>query len=486
MQSQTRIFSRLVGDFTIPPPAALPTGATVADLIAAMVEARQSGALIVDQDGRPAGIVTERDVVRRVALRCDGGAPVADIMTTPVRTVSTDDYLYTAIAAMRRFGWRHMPVVDPDGRLTGIIERHEALAMAAEQTVRLIDAISHEGSLDGLRAVKAAQVEVADALFADNAPAPEIQQMLTGINRDIHRRVVELRVADMAEDGLGPPPVEFALIIMGSGGRGESYLSPDQDNGFVLDNCPDADHTRIDAWFIELAERLTKDLDAIGFPFCRGYVMATNPVWRKTRDQWRQQILGWGRRRSTVALQLSDIFFDFRACAGRADFVTEMRANITAMLKSSPAFLRALEQEATRFGVALGWFGRLLTEKEKPEHKGEINLKHAGTMPLVTGIRLLAMRAGIEKVGTLARIAALHEAGVLNDDEQDYLSGAFAHITGLLLRRQIADFKGAREVGNYVRRDDLSERERDILVDSLKAIESFQDRIHSEFTGEVF
>ena len=486
MQSQTRIFSRLVGDFTIPSPVAVKATATVGELVAGMVEAKQSGALIVDGEGRPAGIVTERDIVRRVALRREASAPVSDIMTAPVRTVSTGDYLYTAIAAMRRFGWRHMPVVDSHGRLAGIIERHEALAMAAEQTVRLIDAISHEGTLDGLHAVKAAQVEVADALFADHVPAPEIQQMLTGINRDIHRRVVELCVAGMAEEGLGPPPVEYTLIIMGSGGRGESYLYPDQDNGFILDNYPDEDHTGIDGWFIELAGRMTKQLDSIGFPLCRGHVMATNPVWRKTRGQWRDQILGWAGRRSTVAIQLADIFFDFRAAAGRADFATELRRDVLTMLKSTPAFLQALEHEATRFGVALGWFGRLRTETEKPQYKGEVDLKHAGTMPLVTGVRLLAMRAGIEAVGTLARIAALHAAGVLKDDEQDYLRGAFEHITGLLLREQIADFKAGREVGNYVHPDTMSERERDILVDSLKAIDTFQERIHHEFTGEVF
>ena len=486
MQSQTRIFSRLVGELTITPPVVLPADATVAELVARMVEAKQSGALIVGEDGKPAGIVTEHDVVRRVALRCEGSEPVSGVMTSPVRTVSVDDYLYGAIATMRRFGWRHLPVVDGDGRLAGIIERHEALALAAEQTVRLIDAIGHEGTVEGLASVKVAQVEVADALFADHVPAPEIQRILTGINRDMHRRVVEAGIAAMEEDGWGPPPVEFALIIMGSGGRGESYLYPDQDNGFILDDYPDAEHTRIDGWFIELAERMTETLDGIGFPFCKGYVMATNPVWRKTRGQWRQQILGWGRRRSTIAIQLSDIFFDFRAGAGRADFVAELRRGVTAMLKASPGFLRALEQEATSYGVALGWFGRFVTEKQKPEHKGEINLKHAGTMPLVTNIRLLAMKQGIAETGTLERIRLLHEAGVLDNDDQDYLSGAFEHMTGLLLRQQIADFKAGEDVGNYVHPEVLSERERDILVDSLKAVENLQERVHGEFTAEVF
>jgi signal-transduction protein with cAMP-binding, CBS, and nucleotidyltransferase domain len=290
----------------------------------------------------------------------------------------------------------------------------------------------------------------------------------------------------MVDGGWGAPPVDFALIIMGSGGRGENYLYPDQDNGFILDDYPDEDHTRIDGWFIELAERMTKMLDAIGFPFCRGHVMATNPLWRKTRSQWREQLLVWGRRRSTITVQLSDIFFDFRAGAGRAAFVDELRADVTAMLKASPAFLMEMEHEATRWGVALGWFGRFVTEKEKPEHKGKINLKHAGTMPLVTNVRLLALKHGVRETGTLKRIRALHEAGVLKDDEQDYMSGGFNLITSLLLRQQIADYKAGAEVGNYVHPKTLSGRERMLLVISLKAIGKFQERVHHEFTGEVF
>ncbi len=486
MQSQTKIFTRRVGEFTIGAPVVLSRGATVADLLAAMGEAKKSSALIVDDDRQPVGIITERDVVHRVALRCNGSEPVTDIMTSPVQAITDSDYLYAAIAAMRRHGWRHMPVVDGDGRLAGIIERHQALAMAAEQTVRLIGQISHEGTLDGLREVKVAQVAVAKALFEDRVPASEIQQMLTAINRDIHRRVIDLCLAGMEADGRGAPPVAFALIIMGSGGRGENFLYPDQDNGFILDDYPDEEHTRIDGWFIELAERMTAMLNDIGFPYCNGYVMATNPVWRKTRSQWRQQLLAWGRRRSNIVIQLSDIFFDFRAGAGRTEFVRELRSNVTAMLRKSPAFLLEMEREASRHGVALGWFGRFVTEKCKPEHKGEINLKHAGTMPLVTHTRLLALRQGIEVTSTLGRIRRLHEEGVLDRDEQDYLSGAFDHITNILLRQQLDDFEVGKPVAYYVHPDRLSRRERDILIDSLKSIDRFRSRVHHEFTGDAF
>ncbi len=169
---------------------------------------------------------------------------------------------------MRRFGWRHMPVVDGGGRPRGMLDLHDAPAIAGAQTLRHVDRIAHDGSLAGLREIKAAQVDLAEDLFADNVPAPDVQARLTDINRDIHRRVLAGALRDMEAAGYGPPPVDFAAIVMGSGGRGESFLYPDQDNGFILDDYPDARHTEIDAFFIELAERVTQTLDAIGFPLC--------------------------------------------------------------------------------------------------------------------------------------------------------------------------------------------------------------------------
>ncbi len=135
--------------------------------------------------------------------------------------------------------------------------------------------------------------------------------------------------------------------------------------------------------------------------------------------------------------------------------------------------------------VALGLFNRFITERRVEAHRGEINLKFTGTLPLVQAVRILALREGIAETSTLARMAALHGAGVLSDDEHDYLRGAYAHITRLMLRQQIADFKAGNDVSNYVHPKGLSERERDMLVDSFQAIRRLRQQVRAEFTGEI-
>jgi CBS domain-containing protein len=486
MSTQTDIFRRLVSDRLGAPPVLLPPTATVQELIARMREEEATSAVMVDERGGAAGIVTEQDVTRRITLKAGPGTPLSEVMTSPVVTIQSTDYLYHAVAFMRRQGLRHIPVLNEEGQVCGMLSLSEALAFLSEQTMGLIQDLTHEESLDGLKQVKTAQAELADALFDDNVPVPEVQALLTDINRDIHRRILRRQLAAMESSARwGKPPVPFALIILGSGGRGENFLFPDQDNAFILGDYPDADHGRIDAFFIELAERMTKDLDAVGLPLCRGYVMATNPVWRKTQSQWRDQITYWMGSRSTATLRYCDIFFDFAHCFGEASFAVELREFVTEVTQRNPGFLNDMYTIQKDHTVALGWFGRLLTEDpEKAGAKGLINLKYRGTIPLVEAARLLALRHGVPATSTLGRLEWLRAKEKIDADQYDYLTGGLNHVTRLLLRQQLADFAAGQKVTNFVPKNSLSRRERDYLVDCFRAVRDLRGRLSSEFSGE--
>lgn len=486
--SRTAIFSKLARDFMRPAEEILAVrpGTSCEDMIRGLAAARATCAVIVDAAARPVGIVTERDIALRIAYRVPGETPVERVMTSPVVTVRRRDYLYHAIALMRRHGLRHMPVVDAEGRLAGLLFLHDALAAADDQLMRQIDRLTHEGTLEGLREVKAAQVELAEDLFADKLPAPEIQQLLTRINNDIYRRLGEATLAQMAAEGWGQIPVAGCAIVMGSGGRGESFLFPDQDNGIIIADYPDERHGQVDAFYRELAERLCRDLDAVGIPYCNGYCMAVNPLWRKSLSQWIEQITLWGRKSNFVAIRLSDIFFDFQPVWGRHDLAIELRHRITALVRNNHRFLRQMFQDKVGHNVALGFFGGFVTEKEKRDHRGQVNLKLTGTIPLVGAVRLLALREGVEETPTLERIRALAERGTLRKGEAANLAHAFDVVTGVLLSKQIVDYRAGQPVTYYVDPERLTKGERADLLDALRTIDGLRKRVHLEFTGQIF
>ena len=486
---QTAVFSRKVTEIMRDAPLTVPPGTPCGEVVQRLRTTGATGATgatVVDGDGRPIGIVTERDVARRIAFEIDPATAVEQVMTAPLRTIPHDEYLFHAIERMRRHDLRHMPAVDHDGRLVGMVNLIDALVLAAGRLMSRIQLLTDEGTVDSLRKIKKAQARLAEELLEDNLPAPEVLAFLTRVNNDIYRRIVNMAIRDMEAGGWGRPPVRFAVIVMGSGGRGENYLFPDQDNGFILEDYPDAEHNRIDKYFIELAERMTRDLDAVGIPFCNGYCMAVNPLWRKTLSQWIEQVELWGRKRNFVAIRLSDIFFDFQPVWGDVELAGTLRREVTRIIGANHFFLQQMYAKEKDHNVALSFFGNIITEKDNKEHKGKVNLKHTGTLPLVEAIRLLSLRAGITETSTLGRIAALHRAGAMEDGEHDNLSGAFHLLTDILIRRQISDFLDGKKVGYHLNPDKLKKRRRKRLVEALKDIDDLRDRVKAEFTGDVF
>jgi len=223
----------------------------------------------------------------------------------------------------------------------------------------------------------------------------------------------------------------------------------------------------------------------VGFEYCHGNVMATNPVWRKTLSEWRMQTAAWLGKSQGLSLRYCDIFFDFACVYGSGELARVLREHVTT-LSPRPFFLREMFKVDEEHGVALGLFDRLKPDPVAGPNQGKLNLKLTGTLPLVGAIRIMALRDRIEDTGTLDRISGLHARGVLDDDEQDYLCGAYGHISAMLLRQQLEDYRAGLSPGNHVPPEALSERERDMLVDSFKAIRALRSRLREELTGEIF
>ncbi|NBC31649.1 MAG: CBS domain-containing protein [Alphaproteobacteria bacterium] len=468
-----------------PPPPAVPATAAWRDLAAVLVRAPAAEVVLVDASGILAGLIAGADLTRRLAGGTAPDTPLSSLAAKPAALARPDEPLAQAVGRLHRTGARRLLVVDRDVRPAGLLDLADALALLSHPLPDLVGRFVQDGSPTSLQAVKAAQRDLVDMLMAEGGSAPAIQAVLTEINNDLHRRIVEAELEEMAIAGWGAPPVGLTMIIMGSGGRGENYLGPDQDNGFILDDYDDARHNAIDPFFIELAERVTQTLDRVGFPLCRGNVMATNPVWRKTLTQWQRQVNAWLRTRNAITVRLCDIFFDFRPVQGDPARADALRDFVTERLKDNHPFLAAMYENTAGHAVAVDRLGRFVTEKEDLSHRGHINLKYMGTVPLVETVRLAALKAGVAATSTLDRLAGLYDKGEIDFDEFDALQAAFGQITLVLLQRQLADAKAGEAVSNFVDPNTLTRRQRGELTDALAAIRRYRDRVRGDFTAPL-
>ena len=455
-------------------PPALSAETPLAQAIAAMAAARASAVLALDGAGRAIGILTEQDIARRVVFQLGPDAPLAAVMTAPLIACTPDEGLWRAIALLRQHGLRHLPVIGPDGRCLGMLHRAEALAAVSGGLLSHLEALSGD-----VAAIKAAQAGIARALLAEGLSAEAVVRLVNGINLDLHRRILAETLADH-----GPAPVPFTLLVMGSLGRGESLLTPDQDNGLMLQDYPDQDHNAVDAWFRPFTEDFNQRLDQAGFPLCPGGIMARNPLWRKTARQWRDQMGIWSNRRAGAALLFGDIVFDFRPVQGGEAEAASLRQHLAGLLASRPAWLAAMAAQNSGLQVGLTLLGGFADDEPGPGSRTDLKLH--GLMPLVAATRLLALRDGVTETGTSQRISALAARGSIAAREAGALQAAFALLLDVVLRQQLADHAAGHRPGNLVDTAAMPKDARQALREALKAVRSFSRSSFAGFTGEIW
>jgi CBS domain-containing protein len=134
-------------DYCAANPASVPLTATAADAIQAMINRRMGGAAVVDEHGIVAGFFSERDVMTRVVLsgRDPHTVPITEVMTAPVIMATRSTSIAEATAVMINHQKRHLPVVEDDGRLIGILSiRHVLERKVDELTLQIIESAGIE------------------------------------------------------------------------------------------------------------------------------------------------------------------------------------------------------------------------------------------------------------------------------------------------------------------------------------------------------
>ena len=131
--------------------AAVDLDASVADAIHKMLDHHVGAVAVVDSDYRVAGIFTERDVLRKLALsRLDPHATsVRDLMTTPVEMATRDTGPGEALSIMLERHFRHLPVADDRGKLLGILSIRNLLEWRVDDLSRELASLEQYVSNDG-------------------------------------------------------------------------------------------------------------------------------------------------------------------------------------------------------------------------------------------------------------------------------------------------------------------------------------------------
>ena len=435
------VFEKQLADVMSAPPVIVSKTTTLRSAAQQMVE-QDIGALLIGVPGEAAeGIVTENDLLRVAA---SGGinldtAAVAEFMSAPVESMRFDEMLYRALGRMDRTGHGHLCVVDKYGAPVGMVSQQDLLQHRARGPDMLNDALAEARDAPSLAEAYAQVTPVAARLLSEELGGTDIARVVSSELRGMTRRATELCIAAMEADGHGRPPADWCVIVLGSGGRGESLLGADQDNA-LIHTGNDAD----DDWFAEFGRRLADLLDTGGIPRCKGDVMVSNPQWRGSLSDWNSRINDWLRRANPQDLLRVDIFFDLMSVAGNTELARRVHTEAVFAASKSPAFLGLLAQSTRSVAPRFSLLGRL------PVEEGRTNLKRDGLLPLVSLARTLALKVGSRSRATPERLRDAAAAGRLGERDAVRLIELHALLLTLTLRQQLDDLNEGIPVGNGV------------------------------------
>ncbi|HRD77010.1 MAG TPA: DUF294 nucleotidyltransferase-like domain-containing protein, partial [Hyphomicrobiaceae bacterium] len=428
-------YRHTVGDVMSAPPLWAEPTASVADALRLLLERRVSSVLVRDQSGAP-GIATERDLIRAIAR--DGAAAltrsVSEVATRPLQSIPVETYVYRAIGRLDRLDFRHLAVADQGGEIIGIVTTRNLLRHRARTAIALGDEIDAAESVGALAAAWAKVPAVARALIDEDVDPRIISNVISTEVCAMTRRAAEIAANRMRDVGRGEAPCRYAVLVLGSGGRGESLLAADQDNAIVFEHGdPDGSEDR---WFAELATVMAEYLDTAGIPFCKGGVMAKSAKWRQSVAGWHATVDTWVRRQKPEDLLNVDIFFDAAVVAGDEGLGDEVIAYAFARAHDARDFQMQMTELARRWQPPFTLFGNFKTGPE-----GRVDLKLGGLLPIFTAARVLALKHAIRARSTPERLRNFAATTGASETDIETLIGAQGVILKAMISQQLVDIE---------------------------------------------
>ncbi len=310
-------------------------------------------------------------------------------------------------------------------------------------------------------------------------------KIISEFHLSIQRRCIELTEQEMIADGLGKAPANYTFIIMGSGSRKEMLINPDQDNGIIIDDTPAMQTDEGKQWFAEFCQRVNTHLDEIGYPSCSGEIMASHIAFRKTLSQWQQQISHVINFPTKKAARWANIFLDFDTLYGDEELAIRLRKHIETELTTHQQLLRLMVEDDAEGQPPLGWFNRLITERDK-EGKAKIDIKRNGLRIIADITRIYALKYNINDRSTVDRLTALVRQGIFTADFIQSITVSFEELLDLLLDHQIQQLRNKSTIDKLIIPASLPPLHHESLRMAMLAIKRFQEKLQTEFDTLIF
>jgi CBS domain-containing protein len=440
------------------------------------------GSVIIERARLPIGIITDKDLRSKIATgQFSIDVDVKQVMSTPVITVAENLSVAEAQIMMLKYNVGHL-CVTTDGtvhsEIKGIISEHDIVVAQANNPGVLLKQCKRASKSNDLRIIREKLTDLIQQSLDKSIPINHLCSIAGEINTAISRRAIELALEKMDT----PPPCQFSWLSMGSQGRKEQLLLTDQDNFIVFEDVSEKQYETVKSYFLQLAERVTKTLNKVGYEYCPANMMASNPLWCKSLTDWKKQFNLWINAPGDNGILMCSIFFDYDLVYGEESFVDKLTQNIFDNTHKNEIFFAYLGADAIKSPPPLGFFKQFIVENDG-ENKDSFDIKARALMPLIDAGRLLALNKETRNVNnTYLRFKKLAELEPQNEELYEACADAF--LTLLTFRTEEGLLNETS--GRYLNLKELSKLDKVKLKNCFSPIQGIQELIKTRFQLTYF
>ncbi len=441
---------------------------------------RRGYVLVLDENKKPIGIVTDLDLrIKVVSAGKEVHGPVKEIMSSPLITLSQEAMSYEGILLMFRKKVNYLGVTDGDGTVVGIVSLDKLLNDQAKSPFIFIQSINYDNRAEELL-LKWSQIpRIIESLIDRGTRSEIINQIVSAVSDAITYNIIRRALRE-----LGPPPANFVFAALGSEGRKEQTLATDQDNAIIYADVPVKRRELVREYFINLGSRVSDELNEVGFEYCKGNLMAKNPKWNHSLSHWKQNYHKWISEPFGDHLNVSSTFFDCRAIYGDISLIQDLRVSIFEELsQTSSLFFAQLTRNSLNIKPPLTFFNSFQLVSSDDNRK-VIDIKKA-MMPVIDFARIYALKNQITEQNTGERLRQLVEKGVIQEKEFQELHQAYYFMMRLRLVHQSRQLANQQLPDNLIDPKSLSQIETVTLKEIFKIVEKYQKMLAFTFTGSL-
>ncbi|HXE95426.1 MAG TPA: DUF294 nucleotidyltransferase-like domain-containing protein [Dongiaceae bacterium] len=462
-----------------PNPLTAKFGWTVREVVAPMYETDTDATVIIDDESRPIGIFTIRDLLRKVIVPgMDLYMPIEKAMTPSPKTLPISALGYEAALLLAEESFHHVVLVDKD-KLAGIVTEQDLFNLQRVSLSQLNAEIHAADNLDKLKRCSGDIHLLAESMIIQGVTADHITQIISTLNDRIITRTLDLELAKEELNGL-----KVAWIALGSQGRYEQTFFTDQDNGIIFEIPEGGDAESVRSRLLPIARRVNQALDMVGFPLCTGNIMAGNPECCLSYREWQEKFNTWIQEPTPDSLLKATIFFDFRHLYGEVSISDSLRTWLAEAAVGQKRFFHLLTENARERTPPLGFFRDFIVEDHK-EHPGTIDIKKNGVTLFVDAARAFALASGVTRGNTRERLIAAGDLRKWPQSEVNAWADAFSFLQLLRIRHQFGLLKSGNKSHNHINPYELNQLDRKFFLESLRQAGKLQKQLSMDLAMGV-